>query len=105
MFAFDDWAAWLKSQAETLDRDGFSCAYQDTRNVTECALNPSFGIDVDTPKSIGSLRYWKVGTCDYQVADKATGDLTANETMLDANDLTVPVHFSRFKFFLEGQQR
>jgi hypothetical protein len=105
MFAFDRWADWLKSEAEALRRDGLSCEYRDNRDVPEAASNPSFGLEVETARSLGWLRYWKLGTCDYQLMDKATGELTANEAMLDANDETVTGLFTRFRFRLDQAEQ
>ena len=96
MFAFDEWAEWLASEAERLQRDGFSCRYSDNRHGPESASNPSFGIETETAKSLGWLRYWKLGTCDFIILDKASGSETANEAGLDANDKTVTALFAQF---------
>jgi hypothetical protein len=37
--------------------------------------------------------------------DKATGELTANEAMLDANDETVTGLFTRFRFRLDQAEQ
>lgn len=103
MFAFDHWADWLKIQADTLKGDSLTVAYRDTRDIPECASNPSFGLDVTSPERLGSIGFWKVGLCDYQIIDIATEEFVANESMLEANDETVAALFARFASFFEEQ--
>jgi hypothetical protein len=97
MFAFDEWADWLKSEADRLKSVGHSCRYSDNRRVAESASNPSFGIDTNTADRLGSLRYWKCGTCDLIVFDTASGHEIANEAGLDANNQTIATLFDRYK--------
>ena len=104
MFAFDQWADWLKSEADKLQEAGVSCRYSDNRSMPECASNPSFGVETETAKYLGWLRYWKLGTCDFIVLEKASGKEVANEAMLDANDKTVTSLFARFKSLSEDGQ-
>ncbi|HVH48999.1 MAG TPA: hypothetical protein VM760_03860 [Sphingomicrobium sp.] len=96
MFAFDEWAEWLKSESDKVQGSGPACHYSDNRDLPEAASNPSFGIERETLKCLGSLRFWKCGTCDYLVFEKATGNEIANEAGLDANNQTVAALFARF---------
>lgn len=102
MIAFDDWADWLKAEADKLQRAGVPCRYSDNRDMPECASNPSFGVETETAKTLGWLRYWKVGTCDFIIIDKASGQEIAHELMLDANDQTVSLLVDRFRSLLEA---
>lgn len=103
MFAFDQWAEWLESKTSDLEREGFATAYRDTRAVPECASNPAFGIDVETPTRLGNISFWRNGLCDFQVLDTSTKELVADEHMLDANDETVSNLFFRFISFFGHQ--
>jgi len=96
MFAFDRWADWLKSRTDELGADGFMATYYDTRTVPECASNPKFGLEAETAERLGNISFWRNGLCDFQVLDKTTKELVANEAMLDVNDDTVANLFSRF---------
>lgn len=96
MLDFDHWADWLKANRDTLQRDGLATVYQDTRPLPECALNPCFGIDIETPQRVGTIRIWQVGLCDYQVLDFSTEALVADEHMLEANNETVPKLIATF---------
>ena len=103
MFAFDHWADWLKSRTNELECDGYTTTYRDTRTNPECASNPAFGLDVETPNRLGSISFWRNGLCDFQVLDTSTKELVADERMLDANDQTVSTLLSRFVSFFGHQ--
>jgi len=103
MFAFDQWADWLRSRTNHLERDGFTTRYRDSRTIPECASNPGFGVDVETPERSGNISFWRNGLCDFQVLDTSTKELVADEHMLDANDETVSNLFSRFVSYFDHQ--
>lgn len=104
MFAFDQWAEWLAARADDFQREGLKTTYLDTRAVSECASNPAFGLTIETGRRVGSIRFWRVGLCDFEVLEKSTAEMLANETMLDANDETVSSLVARFTAFF-GQTR
>lgn len=104
MFAFDEWAGWLKSRAEELHGRDLACRYSDNMKLPKYALNPSFGVEMETADRLGSVRFWKRGTCDYVVFDVASGDEVVNHAGLDASDDTVAALLVRFiSFFGDGK--
>lgn len=103
MFDFAGWAEWLENNHQTLQSDGLAIVFHDTRPLPECALNPCVGIDAETPRRVGTIRFWQVGLCDYQVLDFSREDIVAAESMLEANDDTVRSLLSTFiSFFAES---
>ncbi len=104
MWAFDNWAAWLKSETLRLEGKGFACTFRDGRLVPELALNPSFSLEVATPSRLGRICFWRCGTCDYEVLDTCTGKFVADEAMLDANDESVPALVAQFILYFADQE-
>lgn len=100
MFAFDQWADWLKPKGEALANSGAAVSYVDTRIHPECQYNPAFGLDIETPHRLATIRFWQNGLCDFEVVDISTEKWLAREFMLDANDQTVPGLLERFMSFL-----
>ena len=96
MFAFDKWAEWLKSEAAMRQTAELICRYSDNRNNPEMVSNPSFAMEMETAERLGSLQFWKQGTCDYAVFDIASGDQVASEAGLAASNQTVETIFVRF---------
>ena len=84
MFAFEHWADWLKSKASALSDKGLTCTYGDTIDVPECASNPGCELRVTSSEWLGSFRFWKAGTCDYEIMDTSTNEFAADEAMLRA---------------------
>jgi len=105
MFAFEHWADWLKSKASALSDKGLTCTYGDTIDVPECASNPGCELRVTSSEWLGSFRFWKAGTCDYEIMDTSTNEFAADEAMLRADDDTVPDLLARFLSFFGTDEK